>query len=68
MTNKALNKEAAKDVLSGIKEEMAKPRVAQSARAEPEEPFTFDLSESRWPGLSRPGRRVHKPLTHPGGS
>lgn len=69
MHNKTLNKEAADAILSGIKEEMAKPRIAKSARgAEPEESLTFPLSESRWPGLARPGHRAHKPVTHPGAS
>lgn len=69
MTNKTLDKEAAKAILSGIKEEMARPRIAQSARgADAEEPLTFPLSESRWPGLARPGRRLHKLVTHPGSS
>jgi hypothetical protein len=69
MANKTVDTKAAKAILIGIKEEMAKPRVAKSARAaELKEAFTFPLSESRWPGLARPGRRIHKPVTHPGAS
>jgi hypothetical protein len=69
MPNKTSNNEEAEAILSSIKEEIAKPRTAKSARAvELEEPFTFPLSESRWPGLARPGRRAHKPVTYPGAS
>ena len=43
MANKNSNKEAEKATLNGIKEEMAKPRIAKSARiVEPEMLPIFD--------------------------
>lgn len=69
MADKNSNKESAKAIFGGIKKEMAKPRIAKSAReAEPEELGVFPLSGSAWPGLARPTRRAHRLLTHPGAS
>ena len=69
MTNKTSNKESAKAILGGVKKEMAKPRIAKSAReAEPKGLSVFPLSGSAWPGLARPARRAHRLLTHPAAS
>src|SRR5208283_1165042 len=57
MANKNSIKESEEAILRGIKEEMAKPRIAKSARrARPELPRVFPLSGSQWPGLARPTR------------
>jgi len=67
MAKKISNKESAEDILGGIKEEMAKPRIARSAReAGPEDLRVFPLSGSAWPGLARPVRRFCRLVTHPG--
>lgn len=66
MANKTSNKESAK-ALSGIKREMAKPRIAKSVReAEPEKLGVFPLSRSARPVFARPARRRHRPVTQPG--
>jgi hypothetical protein len=69
MSNKNSNKESEKAILSGIKEEMAKPRIAKSARAaEPKERPVSALNRIAGPGLARPSRRPRGPETHPGAS
>jgi len=66
MANKTSNKESVEAILGGIKKEMAKPRIAKSAReAERDELSVFPLSGSAWPGLARPARRPHRLVTHP---
>jgi len=61
MAKKNSNKESEKATLGRVEEEMAKPRIAKSARiAEPEMLHIFTLSESKWPGLARPIRRSHR--------
>ena len=67
MAKKMTKKESARVTLRDVKEEMAKPRVAKSARSgEPEELRVFPLSGSSWPGLGTPARRYLKAVTHPG--
>ncbi len=69
MTNKNSDKEAEIATLRAIKEQMAKPRIAKSARtAKPEDPPVFPLSGSAWPGSASPSRRHHRLATHPGAS
>jgi hypothetical protein len=65
MANNSSNQESAKATLSGIKREMAKPRITKSARGlEPEQLKVFPLSGSGWPGLARPSRRPHRLVTY----
>jgi hypothetical protein len=67
MAKKIIKKESARATLQAIQKEMAKPRVAKSARSsEPKEPRVFPLSGSTWPGLGAPVRRYSKAATHPG--
>ena len=67
MAKKIAKKESARATLRDVKEEMAKPRVAKSARSgEPKELRIFPLSGSSWPGLGTPVRRHLKGVTHPG--
>ena len=69
MANKISDKESAKAILSGIKKEMAKPRIAKSAReAKPENLSVFPLSGSASPELARPASRPYRLVTHPGAS
>jgi hypothetical protein len=67
MANNSSKQESARATLIGIKQEMAKPRIAKSARGlGPEQLEVFPLSGSAWPGLARPSRRPHRLVTHPG--
>jgi transposase len=67
MAKKMTKNESARATLREVKIEMAKPRVAKSARsAEPQESRVFPLSGSAWPGLGTPVRRFPKVATHPG--
>jgi len=66
MTKKRIMTEADTATLNGIKRQMAKPRVAKSARGgKPQELGVFPLSGSSWPGLA-PARWHPKVVTHPG--
>lgn len=61
MANKNSTKESETVTLRRIKKEMAKPRIAKSARrARPEMLRVFPLSGSEWPGLARPTRDPHR--------
>ena len=65
MTNKSTDKSSEKAILKQVKKEMAKPRIAKSARrAEPEKIRVFPLSGSVWPGLPLPTRSPHRFATH----
>ena len=71
MAKKTVEKEdPARATLREIEKEMAKPRIAKSARsaeaAEPERLRVFTLSGSSWPGLRIPARRHPKTAKHPG--
>jgi hypothetical protein len=61
MNSKASDRESAKAILKDVQKEMAKPRMAKSARDQtPQESKVFPLSGSGWPGLARPARRPHR--------
>ncbi len=67
MSNKNSDKEAERATLRAIREQMAKPRNAKSARtAKSEYPPAVPLVGSAWPGLEHPSRRRPRLVTHPG--
>ena len=64
--NSRKDKEAEAATLRAIKKQMAKPRIAKSARAATSEDAAgFSLSGSVGPGLASPSRRRAGLVTHP---